>query len=233
MAVLASSWLLLTLGSAGFAQGESTDASATASAPTTAPRVVGGPVTYRVDGNRGLVYVQVLKDSGTLASGLSHNHVIRAAGLTGTVVWDADDASACRVDLSLPVHALDVDPLWLRERVGYTGRLGEADRRSIRKNMLSRSQLDAETHPDVLFRSTGCSGSEGSFEVAGELTVRGVSSQVEALMRVDADGTSLSARGGFTARTTDFGITPYTALLGALKNRDELQFSLHIEGDAG
>jgi hypothetical protein len=42
----------------------------------------------------------------------------------------------------------------------------------------------------------------------------------------------MSAAGTFSAKATDFGFEPYSALLGALKNRNEMKFTVDVKGAA-
>jgi polyisoprenoid-binding protein YceI len=79
--------------------------------------------------------------------------------------------------------------------------------------------LDAESHPTLDFRSTGVVKRSGAhFVVPGELTIRGVSREVD--LKVEFDGVALSPWGqeviAFTAKTEfdreDFGMTWNQAL---------------------
>ncbi len=207
---------------------------AAAEAPAEAPAAEkpAGPATYTIDNSKGLIFVQVLKDENTVMSGISHNHAIQAKGFSGTVTWDPASPAACKIELSLPVAQLDVDPQWLRDKVGYTQKLKDSDRESIRKNMLAKDQLNVDAHPTISFSGSNCSGAEGAYKVRGSLTIRGQSAPVTALMDIDADGKTLKASGGFEAKHTDFGFDPYSAMLGALKNRNELQFTVKVEAAA-
>lgn len=189
-------------------------------------------VTYTLDGAKGTVFVMVLKDESTVLSGLSHNHVIQAKGWSGTATWNVDDPGACAVELTVPVDQLDVDPQWLRDRVGYTQKLKDSDRETIRKNMLAADQLDAARHSTIRFVATRCQGAAGAYKVTGDLTLRGRTAPVTALMKVEADGQAFSASGRLETTHTAFGFQPYAAPFGALKNRDELQFVIQVEGRA-
>jgi hypothetical protein len=50
-------------------------------------------------------------------------------------------------------------------------------------------------------------------------------------MTVNADEASFSATGGFKAKHTDFGMDPFTAMLGALKNENEMKFTASLKGE--
>lgn len=200
--------------------------------PLVAEAAVAQTVSYALDTSKGLVYVKVLKDETTLMSGMSHNHVMRATDYGGTVSWSVDDPSACRIRITVPVDTLDVDPQWLRDQVGYTGKIKDSDRSSIRKNMLDKDQLDSDSYPEISFSSTRCTGSAGSYKVHGNMTIRGQTAPVSALMDIDADGSSFKAAGRLSTTHTAFGFEPFSAMMGALKNRDGLEFFIHVEGSA-
>ncbi|MCB9776982.1 MAG: YceI family protein [Alphaproteobacteria bacterium] len=191
-----------------------------------------GPTTYTIDPAKGLLYVQVFKDQSTVAAGLSHDHVMQAKGYSGSFTWNPDDPSSCKVDVTVPVAQLDVDPQWLRDKVGYEGELSDGDRKSIRKNMLAKDQLNGESFPTISFASKSCAGSGGSVKVQGDMTLRGQTKPVTVTLKVDADGSTLTATGAFQARGSDFGLEPFSAMLGALKNRDDLSWSVQLVGAA-
>lgn len=186
------------------------------------------PVTYAVDPAQGLVYVEVRKDESTVLAGLSHDHVIRAGALTGVVTWSAEDPAACSIELALPVASLEVDPPWLRDRVGLTQRLKDGDRETIRRHMLDEGQLFAAAHPTITFTSTRCTGQGEAVVVEGALRIRGQAAPVRATMTVQADGQQLRARGAFDASHAAFGMRPFQAAMGALKNQEGLRFEVEL-----
>jgi hypothetical protein len=51
-------------------------------------------------------------------------------------------------------------------------------------------------------------------------------------MKVQAEPGRFSATGSFRIKQSDFGIEPFSAMMGALKNRDEVKFSIKVEGRA-
>jgi len=203
---------------------------APAAAPTSAPKPTAA--TYTLDPTKGALYVQVFKDAGTVAAGLSHDHVIRATGWTGTVRWDPADPAACRIALTVPVSGLRTDEESMRKRVGYDTTLDADQREEITGNMLSAGQLDAKRYTQITFASTRCEAAGEKVKVSGTLTVRGKGAPVTSTMTLAADGAAFSAAGTFTAKATSFGFEPYSALLGALKNRDEMKFTVDVKGAA-
>ncbi len=192
-----------------------------------------GPVHYALTTQGSSLYVQVFKDTSTAASGISHDHVMRASGWTGTATWDPENPSACKIDVSVPVDKLVVDPPKLREAVGYEAPLSDGQRGDVRKNMLSKDQLNSSKYPTISFQATGCKAAGGdTVDVSGTLTIKGKSQPVTVRMTLSGDGERFSAKGSFKVKGSDYGLEPYSAMMGALKNRDELRFTVRLSGTA-
>ena len=186
------------------------------------------PTTYGVDGGR--LEVIIKYDRSALIAG--HDHVLQSNSFSGSVTWDQDDPSACRVSLTLPVQTLVVDPPGARARRGFEGETGDGDKKSIKKNALSRGQLDAESHPNITYTATSCAAQGDKVKVVGKLTIRGTSHTVTSIMDISADGQSFTGSGRFQATHEDFGFKPYTALLGSLRNDTALTFYVNVKGSA-
>ena len=105
-------------------------------------------------------------------------------------------------------------------------------REEIKGNMLSTGQLNAKAFSDIKFVATKCEAAGEKVKVTGNLTIRGKASPVSSTMKITGDGATLTANGTFTAKATDFGFEPYSALLGALKNKNEMKFTLDAKGTA-
>jgi polyisoprenoid-binding protein YceI len=188
------------------------------------------PTSYRLDPAASALYVRVDKDPGTVASGLAHDHVVVATGWSGTASFG--EGGACTVAVEVPVESLVVDDPAFRARVGLEDGPSERQRAQIRDSMLGQDQLAADANPRIAFRADRCDPSGDTVSVHGELTLRGVTRPVVVPMRVSVDGGRMHATGGFTIRATDFGFEPYSAFLGAVKNRDEMRIEADLVGTA-
>jgi len=191
-----------------------------------------GATTYALDPNQGLLWVQVFKDPDTVAAALSHDHIIAAYGWSGTATWDAEDPSKCAVSIKVPVSGLDPDAPSLRKMVGLEGELSESQRGEVKGHMLGKSQLNSSKYGTIRFTSTSCSSAGKTVTVTGDLSIRGQAAPVTASLSVTADGATFTAKGSFTAKATDFGFDPYSAMMGALKNRDKMTFGIDVVGAA-
>lgn len=173
----------------------------------------------------GKLYVQVFKDPNTLGAGLSHDHVMISKDFTGTAAFDLSDPSACNISITVPVASLDVDPDYMRQAVGYDTMLTASQREDVRSNMLAEDQLNAAAHPNITFQSTSCTASS----ISGNLTIRGQSQAVTMNANITEDGEQFTARGSLEIRATQFGFRPYSALMGQLKNRDEMTLTISLQ----
>jgi len=209
----------LGLGGAALAQDPAT---------TTAPAAP-APVIYKLDPSKGFLYIQVFKDPSTLAAGLSHDHIIRSTGFTGAVTWDATNPGTCKVDINVPVSQLQVDAPEMRKKVGYDTVLDDSQRSDVTKNMLSDEQLDGAKYPNITFKATKCEGTGDTFKVTGSLTLHGVSKSVTVPMKISA-GDTFTAKGSLHILATDYGFQPYSALLGQLKNQNDMTLTIDVVG---
>lgn len=119
------------------------------------------------------------------------------------------DPDARRVDASFDAASLRVARA-LRD--GVESALSDADRRTI-EDAIRRDVLDANHHPEVRYRSTRVADLDGGFDVTGKLTLRG--KEREVVVRLRRIGDRYAAE--VALEQPDFGIQPYSTLLGAIK----------------
>ena len=122
------------------------------------------------------------------------------------------------------VFDADARSLRVREGTGGMQALGDDDKASIEQT-IDDEVLKGQR---IEFRSTAVeAGADGSrLRVQGELTLVGKSCPIAFDLAVDAGG---RLSGGAVVKQTDWGITPYSALFGALKVADEVEVAF----DAG
>ena len=176
--------------------------------------------------NKGVLYVQVYK-APTLAADLSHDHAIQAVGWSGKGTWDVDDYSTCNISISVPVNNLQVDNPDIRKLAGIEGTISESMRKDVKKHMLSDIQLNADKYPMITFQSTSCNGSGTSMTLNGNFTMHGTTKAISIPVTVDnTDG--LSLKGSFPVKATDYGFEPYSAMFGAVGNKDEMKITFDL-----
>jgi polyisoprenoid-binding protein YceI len=180
---------------------------------------------YRIDYERSSLVARVYRAG--VGSALAHDHVVRATRWQGTL--DVNEAPmALSADLRVDASALEVDEPSLRARHGLEGNLTEEQRGEVRATMLGPGQLDAAAHPEIRFRAAEIDRADGGLRVAGDLTIHGVTQRTAFLMQVERSGEELRARGTLRFKQSDFGIEPYSAFLGAVRNRDEIDLAFDV-----
>ena len=158
-----------------------------------------------------------------LGSKVGHDLSIEVTRWHGNVLIDA----ASPANSSVTVEA-DVDSFEVREGTGGVKPLTDADRADI-KNTLRGKILNTAAHPVITFVSSQVSGTEESFRIDGDLTIAGVTRPVT----VEGQLAAGRARGSTVILQSQWGIRPYSAFLGALKLRDEVEVKFDIDLTSG
>lgn len=176
-----------------------------------------------------LLYVLIDNDSSTVLSKLGHDHVIRATQWTGALEFDRENLDATRVEIVVPAENLQVDEEAMRKRIGYKGGISEGDRKKTRENMLKKDQIWVDKHPTISFRSTSVSSSEeNTLDVQGELTLRGATRAVQLPMELVVEQKGTRIKGRLVVTHAEFGFKPYSAPLGALRNKENITFVIDV-----
>ena len=174
--------------------------------------------------------IQVFKDGA--AAALAHDHVVDVKDFAGSIVTDGDAATAS-VDVTAQTASFTNDDAKLRKKFGLDSEISEKDRKAVEENMKSKDQLDTAGFPTVKFVSTSVKkGADGKLTLAGKLTLHGVTKDVTMPLDAKVTGDDVDGSASFRLKTSDYGIKPYSALLGAVKNKDEIVLHLHLVGHA-
>jgi hypothetical protein len=186
-----------------------------------------GKPVFRVDSRESLVVIEVRR-SGSLAR-LGHDHVVASHEVGGYVAPDEG-----RADLYVALARLVVDEAAQRAAAGLDTQPSESDIEGTRANMLEKV-LEAEKFPFALIAVSGANTMWGDVTLNVAITLRGRTRTLQVPARIDADAGGMSVTGSFSFDQTDFGITPYSLLGGAIavKNGVELRFRIrarHLSG---
>lgn len=182
---------------------------------------------YRVDTRDSRILIYVYR--GGILARMGHDHVVASHDVHGYAVFPAD-GSGVRADLYFPVSTLSVDEAALRADAGLETTPSAEDIQGTRRHML-HSVLEAQEYPYVRLRVTRITGRPPDVLVSCELTLHGQTHALEVPARVNRNGPRLSATGELTIRQTDFGITPYSVLGGALAVKDEIRIRFELRGE--
>ena len=150
-----------------------------------------------------------------MASKAGHDLIIDVTSWQATVTADGD---------STPVSVkLTADPRSLRVRDGHGGAkpLSDKDRGDIAKN-IDKKVLGGDA---IDFSSTTVErpGDDGRLLVSGDLRIAGKARPVSFDLGLSPDGQVECA---VPLKQSEWGIKPYTALMGALKVRDDVEIVL-------
>jgi polyisoprenoid-binding protein YceI len=115
-----------------------------------------------------------------------------------------------------------LDSLQVESGKGGVTPLTVVDKQVIRRN--AGKVLDVDEYPQAVFESTSVSVAGDSIEVSGELTIRGVTLPLDATLSLRDSRVQAS----IPVIQTDFGIRPYSAMLGQLKVSDEVMVDLDV-----
>jgi hypothetical protein len=188
----------------------------------------------------------VVTHKGGLGSARAHNHFVTADVAGATLDFDAENPLGTRFRLTARVQELLVDApgrhaQWssrIRELdildIGPE-ELSDSNRSKIREAMLGKKQLNSASFPDLevelesLSRHSSQVGdTEFPFEALLLVKIHGEKRRLKAAVRYRLDGDTLHLEGVATAKFSDFGIKPYSAFLGVVKNLDEFHFFLSL-----
>lgn len=168
-----------------------------------------GAQPREIDTGKSAMTVRVYKAG--FFSAFAHDHEIAAPISRGVV-----DTTARQVEFQTKAGAMQVrDP-----------KISDKDRDEIQHTMLGPNVLDAEQHPDIVFRSTGAeTAAAGSWLVHGNLTIHGQTRAVD----VEVRETGGRFVGTSSLKQTDFGIKPVKVAGGTVRVKDEIQIEFDIQ----
>jgi len=179
-----------------------------------------GKPVFRVDPAESLVVIEVRR-SGSLAR-LGHDHVVASREVVGYVAPDEG-----RADLYVALARMQVDEAALRPEAGFDTQPTESDIEGTRANMLARV-LEADKFPFALISVAGANAKEKKTTLAVAITLHGYMRTLQVPAEIEADAEKISVTGRLSFEQTDFGITPYSLLGGAIavQNRVDLRFRI-------
>ena len=150
---------------------------------------------------------------------LAHDLILTPKQWSGTLNVDADNPAASSATLKIDARSIEIV-----EAVGGMKSLSDKDRRDIGKN-IDEKVLQTSKFPELKFASTSVSGSEPNFNAAGNMTI--VGNTRPANVAINVNGTQVVAK--TTISQKDFGIKPFSAMMGAIKLRDDVEFELTVD----
>jgi polyisoprenoid-binding protein YceI len=174
---------------------------------------------YRIDPKPSRLTVQVT--AGGILATFGHNPVIAARDFTGEAQFEPDRLENASVYVEISASTLEV-----------SGGANEKDKAEIEQRM-HRDVLESETYPLITFdssnvKATPMGPSQYRVEIAGQLTLHGVTNDQTISARVIVGADRLRVSGELTLRQTDYGIELVSVAGRALKVKDELKLQFDL-----
>lgn len=163
--------------------------------------------------------ITVIVRRGGLLARLGHDHLILVKNLRGSV-----DPQHNRASLQFRLDEMQVDPPELRLAAGLAPQPSADAVAGTRQNMLNRV-LDAARYPLVRLEAERSADGQ-SLQLS--LTLHGVTRRMQLPANIQSDGRSLRAEGSFTILQSDYGITPFAVMGGALAVQDQLELHYRL-----
>jgi YceI-like domain len=198
---------------------------------------------YEIVPQESLLTILVFR-AGTLANA-GHNHVIAAHSLSGTI-YVPRELTGVSFEVQVPLAALTVDEAGLRAAQmspDFPPQVPEAAREGTRRNMLGGALLNAADYPQITLRAlavapaadgAGANGAaaaaapSGLVQVRLQAEVRAAQRTLSVPVRYERSDATVIASGELAVRQTSLGLTPFSAMLGALQVQDEMQVRFRI-----
>jgi polyisoprenoid-binding protein YceI len=176
-----------------------------------------GEQVLPVDPSQSLLVLEVRR-AGAFAR-FGHDHVVASHDVKGYVA-----PAEGRADLMIRLDELVIDEAALRKQAGFDTQPTADDIAGTRHNMLSKV-LDAERYP-YAFVHIVRNGDADILRVA--ITLHGQTRTYAVPAKIERNANRISVGGVMHFNQSDFGITPYSILNGALSVQDRLDLRFDI-----
>lgn len=201
--------------------------------PEPAPSVPSAPAAvhegqpFAISGAESVLAVLVYR-GGALAR-VGHNHVVASHNLSGTA-WVAEDITRSSFEVRVPVNDLVVDETQLRIQEGpdFPPEVPESAKDGTRTNMLSAALLDGASYPEVLLQSESIERTAEGLRAQVRVTVRDQVRSLVVPLTYELVNDELRVTGEVGLKQTDLGLTPFSALGGAMRVQDEIEIKFRL-----
>ena len=184
---------------------------------------------YRVDSDTSWLRVLAYPDGPLKRFG--HHHVISHHGISGTVEVAPDPLESTFM-LEITVADLDVDNPDTRALEGedFEGEISQKDIDGTQANMLGEKLLNGEQFPAIQIQSRAIEGSMTDASIVTTVIVKGLEHTVTFPASIELTDDSFVASGQLELMHDELGLSPFTAMGGALSVRDLLVLKYELSG---
>lgn len=153
---------------------------------------------------------QVSSQSSLSFDGTStlHDFTCTAKKITGTITAVDRNIQAARIEI--PVRSI------------------ESGKEDMNKNMYEAFKADA--YPSIVFELSALTSVAGALRAKGQLTIAGVTKNIEMPVSVSWPADQLEVAGDYTLNMSDYGIKPPKMFLGTIKTGDAVTVHFKIAG---
>lgn len=170
--------------------------------------------SFKLGPSDGQLLVRIYREG--MAKKVGHDLVMELTSWSANVTVDGDSSS---IDATADPRSFEV-----REASGGVKPLSDGDRADIKKN-IENKVLNTGKHPEILFRSTSVrSTGPDRGTISGELTIAGTTRPVDFDVVVNGDRARMTA----TVVQSQWGIKPFSAMMGALKVKDAVEMEADV-----
>ena len=166
------------------------------------------------------------------ATGFGHEHAVEGKLASGFVHLGATQNAG---ELVFDMRSFDADTPAARKYIGLKGESDDSTRKQVNDNMLGADVLDVTKFPTAKFVIQSATryeeaktSSPPQFLLDGQFTLHGVTKHLRVLAETEESDGMIHLRSRFSVLQSQFGITPFTKLLGTIGVADKLT----IYGDA-
>lgn len=156
---------------------------------------------------------------------MGHRLTIAMTRWQASVNWAGPQPAS--VHIAVETDSFDV----LRGEGGVKG-LSGTEKTLIRANALK--SLNASRFPEIRFTADVIEKIDDGYRLTGELEIRGTSRDHVIDLRTEDLGDSWQIAGESTVRQSDYGVKPYSLLMGSVQVADDVTVSftaVHPKGD--
>jgi hypothetical protein len=161
-----------------------------------------------------------------------HNHIIVARDWQGALALETGRPGEARLDLRIPVAALEVDPPGVRQSLGgaFAERLDQSVREGTRGNMLAAERLMADRYPVIGVSLAGVTGELPRPILTLRVRARDETTEVRVPVAVKRNGERIRAQGRLILSHRELGMTPASAAGGALRVAEPITVEFDLVG---
>lgn len=194
-------------------------------------------------------FLVVTKKEG-VASGFAHDHLIAAQNFQVSLQAPEGELEKGSFQFVVKATSLSFDDPALQAKhfealkaIGVQtepfSSLSESDRAKVKENAFDESQLDAKKFPEIRAEVSGLKKQPTSFKgktfshsAMVKITIKGktIEKQVPANVSLNEKELTVESVGPFLF--SEFGIKPYSAMLGAVRNADAFHFYVSFKARA-